>query len=269
MSNRLRRIAGISVLMGATIFSQAGAASASEVSGSTVDAATYKQIDVSKIEISCPTDDTLKVVDYSYTINGVSGFKTLEGNLKHGDTVKVDFTVADGCKDVQLSLASYDAPDGVFSKDTAVKQVLFDSKTGKVGAGKGSLKIVLPDCFYQVDFVRGEVLTKLGPATSDNFYEGRLIDAGNGGEKCVTTKETPPTTVAPAVAPASLERPPVVESAVLAHTGTDVGPDAAAGSALLILGLALQRRARQLVNNRKARIARNKALLEQAFDVSI
>jgi hypothetical protein len=48
----------------------------------------------------------------------------------------------------------------------------------------------MPSCYYQVDFVYGDVITKFGPAGSSNFYsaQGRLIKARNGG----TSSCTPP-----------------------------------------------------------------------------
>ena len=43
--------------------------------------------------------------------------------------------------------------------------------------------MVVPNCYYQIDFVCGAPLTNLGPAGSNIFYsaQGRLIDADNGG----------------------------------------------------------------------------------------
>jgi len=41
---------------------------------------------------------------------------------------------------------------------------VFDSDTGTFGAGRHSLTIVVPDCFFQVDFVGGKVINHFGPS---------------------------------------------------------------------------------------------------------
>jgi len=116
----------------------------------------------------------------------------LGGNVTSGDSVMVNFTLADGCKDVALALVSYEAPSATFSRASADKQVLFQEQHGNF-SGSGTLAVTVPGCFYQVDFVRGLALTHLGPANSNNFYsdQGRLLDADNGGS-VVCHQVTPP-----------------------------------------------------------------------------
>src|SRR3954465_9199287 len=96
---------------------------------------------------------------------------------------EVKFTVREGCAK-KLSLVSYSAPSATYDVKTADQQKLFDSKTVKAGAGSYAWKGKLPECFYQLDFVYGDVLPKLGPDGSGNFYLGSLIKATNGGKVC-------------------------------------------------------------------------------------
>jgi hypothetical protein len=124
-----------------------------------------------------------------------------------GSVASVHFTVAAGCKDIQLSLVSYKAPSATFNGTTADQQVLVDSKTQTYSAGAFDLSVSVPSCFYQVDFVYGTPITKLGPAGSNNFYgsQGRLISALNGGtEACTTTPPVTPPSVTPPATPPTL-----------------------------------------------------------------
>ena len=111
-----------------------------------------------------------------------------------GHEAKVTFTVAAGCSDIKLSFVSYKAPGPTFSRETADQQTVFARTTGLFDAGNYTLTIAVPDCYYQVDFVYGDVIEKLGPANSNNFYsdQGRLIRAKNGGTgSCVETDVCP------------------------------------------------------------------------------
>jgi uncharacterized repeat protein (TIGR01451 family) len=118
----------------------------------------------------------------------------------------VQFTVAGGCKDIQLSLVSYKAPGPQFSEQTADQQQLYDSKTGTYSAGTYSLAVNVPGCYYQIDFVYGTPIAHLGPAGTNNFYgkQGRLIaSTGGGTASCSSTSTpTPPPSQTPAPAPA-------------------------------------------------------------------
>jgi len=107
----------------------------------------------------------------------------------------VSFTVAAGCSNIKLSLVSYKAPGPAFDEKTADQQTVHDSKTVLLGAGNHTLTVAVPNCYYQVDFVYGDVIAKLGPAGSSNFYSaGRLTKARNGGTGSCTP---PPTVVCP------------------------------------------------------------------------
>jgi hypothetical protein len=201
----------------------------------------------------CPANAADRIVKYSWTINGVSGFKSLAGNVKPGDTVTVNFTIAAGCEEKVYSLASYTAPSATFSPSTADQQVLFDSWSGKFGAGDHKMTVKIPGCFYQVDFVRGGVLEKLGPEGSKNFYGDRLIEADNGGAECVTPppppppveeEEPPPPPPAPP-APVVVQVPSTtVDAPQLAETGLDTTQLTLLGAGLLLMGAACERAAR-------------------------
>jgi hypothetical protein len=123
-----------------------------------------------------------------------------------GATASVTFTVAAGCQNIQLSLVSYKAPSATFDEQTADQQQLFDSKTQTFSAGQYTLSVAMPGCYFQVDFVYGTPITKLGPAGTNNFYgkQGRLIAAANGG----TTSCSPPATPPPPTTPPPTTPPP-------------------------------------------------------------
>ena len=93
----------------------------------------------------------------------------------------VQFTVAPGCENTELSLVSYQAPSDTFDQTTASQQVLYKVATPAVGAT--TLSVEIPACFFQVDFVYGAAIEHLGPAGTSNYYnsQGRLIDQLNGG----------------------------------------------------------------------------------------
>jgi hypothetical protein len=76
------------------------------------------------------------------------------------------FTIAAGCPDLQLALASYDSAGQ-----------LVDSDTGVFGAGDHELSVDVPACGYEVDFVRGTVLPQLGSGANPYATDDRLIEA--------------------------------------------------------------------------------------------
>ena len=130
--------------------------------------------------------DSRDLSNITYLINGTS-YATLLGNVHSGDTVKVTFTLGEGCDD-QFSLAAYKAASGTYVESEVSSQTLSDSATGHFGGGVHTLTVTIPSCFYQVDFVRGAVLNTLTPGAYANA--GRLLAHDNGG----TTSCTPPTT---------------------------------------------------------------------------
>lgn len=131
-----------------------------------------------------------------------TGTKNTAGNadsrfVLNGDgTVSAEFEVKGdaNCKQDVL-LASWQAPDGDKGRPYD-QQKLYKYVTGNFGAGKHTLTVQLPDCYYQVDLVRGTVPT--GQNGSPLYEKGRMMGSLHGGtKKCEETKkpETPTTPV--------------------------------------------------------------------------
>lgn len=128
----------------------------------------------------CPCiNDISNVV---FTIDGRRKVTNLRGNVHQGDTVSVTFTVKAGHTDI-FSLVSYTAPGSSFSASDANQQNIYQDSTGVFGPGTYTLMVVVPQCYFQVDFVCGYAIDQFGPAGSNIFYsaQGRLISADNGG----------------------------------------------------------------------------------------
>ena len=182
----------------------------------------------------CP-EGPARLASHAYDITRADGsvandVAQLRGQVDEGDVITATFTVAEGCEDLELTLATYRAPGPVFDRGTADEQVLFDHGTGTFDAGPGSLTATVPACFYQADFAFGPVIERFDP----EFYGSRLIDADNGGSgPCVPDETETPTetetetevedevveqapTPAPAAAPAAVAVPTAVPSATVA-----------------------------------------------------
>ena len=67
----------------------------------------------------------------------------LSGNTQQGDTVTVTFTVPTGDYD-QISLVSYNAPEGFYNADDANLQTVFQSVTQVEAPGTHTLSVTLP-----------------------------------------------------------------------------------------------------------------------------
>ena len=117
-----------------------------------------------------------------FTIDGSTKVTNLRGHVHQGDTVSVTFTVKSGHTDL-FSLVSYTAPGPSFSASNASQQNIYQDSSGVFGPGTYTLMVVVPQCYFQVDFVCGYAIDKFGPAGSNIFYsaQGRLISADNGG----------------------------------------------------------------------------------------
>lgn len=127
-----------------------------------------------------------------YVINGTKTVTDLRGNVDQGDVVTVYFTLPAGVTET-FSLVSYTAPDPYFDATRASLQQVFQADSGTfTGPGTFSLTVQVPNCYFQIDFVCGPVIDRLGPAGSNIFYtpQGRLISADNDGT-------TPCTSAAP------------------------------------------------------------------------
>ena len=152
-----------------------------------------KPVSVTKTA-TCPSGNAM-ITHYSFVVNGTTQVAQLENNVHQGDKVKVNFTIAAGCSNEQISFVAYNAAGASFDVNTAPQQTVSSKDSGSFGAGDHSLSVTIPSCFYQVDFVRGPVIEHLG---AGHLYSttGSLIDAENGGSG-VCGSSTPPPVVTP------------------------------------------------------------------------
>jgi hypothetical protein len=119
-----------------------------------------------------------------YTINGsCTKITNLRGATAQGETVTVTFTVPSTSAPMVYSLVTYNAPDSVFNASDASQQTIYQDATGTFGPGTHTLTVTIPNNYYQIDFVCGAAIDKLGPAGSNIFYSAqtRLDSADNAG----------------------------------------------------------------------------------------
>ncbi len=117
---------------------------------------------------------TCAPTNVSYTVTNSSGKvcysgTSLGGNTQQGDTVTATFTVTTGMSD-QLTLVSYVAPISSFSDSNAYQQEIYQSDTGTFSAGTHSLKVTIPNTYYQIDFVCGQAINQLEPCQNGDAY---------------------------------------------------------------------------------------------------
>jgi hypothetical protein len=140
---------------------------------------------------------TCTPTNVSYSIDNNNSFTTvtnLRGATQQGESVTVTFTVPAGMNDT-LTLASYTAVGPTYSASTAYEQQLFDVATGTFAPGTHTLTVLIPNCYYQIDFICGTAINQLvpttgGPDSANIAYaaENRLISADNSGTSAYTTK---------------------------------------------------------------------------------
>lgn len=121
-----------------------------------------------------------------------------------GDTATARVSIPKKCGPTQISLVSYKAPNGTNGKPFS-KQTLFAVTTKTFEPGRNILSVKLPDCYYQVDVVRGLPISDFSNTTYHK--QGRFLDAVHGGSKSCDEK---PTTVTQVV-----EKPVVQEKEVV------------------------------------------------------
>jgi len=105
-------------------------------------------------------------------------------------TATASFTISgDNCNEA-VTIASWQAPNGEKGRPYS-EQKLFSHTTGTFNSGTHSLTVTLPDCYYQVDLVRGSSATDAngGPEYNTSTILGSLH---GGTQTCTPT--TPPTT---------------------------------------------------------------------------
>ncbi len=109
-------------------------------------------------------------------------------SVVQGGTATATFKIAQYCSNVQVNLASYDAPQF----DFGLPQTLIDYDPKPLNGptrysynsnATYTLHTTVSSCFFQVDLVRGAVIPDL---TSSLLYGDRKLKWQNGGTKCVT-----------------------------------------------------------------------------------
>lgn len=116
-----------------------------------------------------------------------------------GDQAVATFTIPKDCLNQKVTLASYTAPNGTDGQPYSKQQIYRWVTYTYPKAGKYTLKVSVPKCFYQVDLARGGVIEKF---SKGNTYaqNGDLLASEHGGNKsCEQPKPQPvaPTTPAP------------------------------------------------------------------------
>lgn len=112
-------------------------------------------------------------------------------DVVQGGTATATFSVAQGCHNIEISLASYKTDAPTFT----LPQTLIDSHDSTYDAGGPYTETVqVNPCYYQVDFVTGPVIVDL---TQNHLYNDLKLAWQNGGTACQShtqqQPQTPPT----------------------------------------------------------------------------
>jgi len=134
-------------------------------------------------ELGC--DCSIDTSSIKYYINGSSTPVTdLRGSVNSGDNVEARFNVIEA--GATFSLVSYTAPGSSFDANSAFQQSIFDTDSiSNASLGTHSLFVLVPNSYFQIDFVCGLPIDKFGPAGSNIFYspQDRLFSADNDGSQ--------------------------------------------------------------------------------------
>lgn len=103
-----------------------------------------------------------------------------------GGAATVSFKVEEECSGVLLTLASYKAKQPHF--DAKTKQPLYRHVTRRFEAGRHTVSVPVPDCYYQADFVYGEAIKVV---QEGDFYGWRVIESRHGGDAPCATETVP------------------------------------------------------------------------------
>ena len=107
-----------------------------------------------------------------------------------GNKATAHFTIPKDCTNQKITLASYQAPNGSDGKPYD-QQKLFRwvTQTYK-NPGKYSLVVTVPNCFYQVDLARGNVIHNF--STGHTYaQQNRLLASAHGGKTSCEPKPKP------------------------------------------------------------------------------
>lgn len=107
-----------------------------------------------------------------------------------GTTATANFTLPKGCKNIDVSLVSYKAPNGTDGKPFD-QQVLYKSVTRNYNIeGRREIKVEVPNCYYQVDLVIGQPLHSFAGGVTYHAQH-RFLLAKQGGTTSCTPAVTP------------------------------------------------------------------------------
>ena len=122
--------------------------------------------------------------------------------VQAGDTVRAYFDLKSGCNNVEISLPAYEALEPYWNINTADQQryIAQPKDHGYFSASQPAsqryVETKAPNCYFQVDFVTGSIITRLSPS---NLYSSRKIDWKNGGSPACNWTVTPTATPSPSV----------------------------------------------------------------------
>lgn len=158
----------------------------------------------------------------------------------------VDFAVADGCRDVEVSLASYRVSRTGDDRGQRHEQLLFDVHAGRFSAGEvHALAVAIdPDCYHHVMLVLGAPVERFGPEHSSEAERERTVDSklDGGPDPCgaplprrpaeppTSTTATVPATSAAAAAPPDTTVPASTRPAAATATTVAAPPTTAAAA---------------------------------------
>ncbi len=130
---------------------------------------------------TCPQDPGERISGLTYWITRDG--KLLEptddlGEVQPGDMVDVEFELAQGCRDTQLTFASYTTS----KPENPQREEQASVFTRTYDGGTHLLWNVLPDCPFVVDLHLGGALGAAERTADADPYGGRLIDSASGGE---------------------------------------------------------------------------------------
>jgi hypothetical protein len=113
--------------------------------------------------------------------------------VNQGTGATATFKIAPFCSNIEVNLASYDAPSAEFALpqtliDYAPKPLNGSTRFSYNGGATYTLTTNVSPCFFQVDLVRGPVIVDL---TSTNQYLDRKLQWLNGGTACATDHSPP------------------------------------------------------------------------------
>ena len=135
----------------------------------------------------CPKGDG-KATNIIYRVNGAI-VPQLKGYVKPNSEVSVTFTVV-GTTATYFSLASYKTPDTMFSMAYVGFQEVYTQATRRCLPGTYTLKVRVPDCFFEVVFVKGCVIEHLDADCEMTYqHQDRLIASAEGGTHRCSKKD--------------------------------------------------------------------------------